>query len=79
VRQFRAQFNKEGLVIDESFNSGGQIPDRFIELLDRPVLAYWAVRNGRDWQWPPEANIGPKAMVINGWERIRERCLPLLP
>jgi tricorn protease len=67
VRQFRAQFNKEGLVIDERFNSGGQIPDRFIELLDRPVLAYWAVRDGRDWQWPPVANFGPKAMLINGW------------
>jgi tricorn protease len=67
VRQFRAQFNKEGLVIDERFNSGGQIPDRFIELLERPVLAYWAVRDGRDWQWPPVANFGPKAMLINGW------------
>ncbi|MFQ5739078.1 MAG: PDZ domain-containing protein [Acidobacteriota bacterium] len=67
MRQFAAQFQKDGLIIDERFNSGGQIPDRFIELLDRPPLSFWAVRNGRDWQWPPVANFGPKVMLINGW------------
>jgi len=67
VRQFRAQFNKEGLVIDERFNSGGQIPDRFIELLNRPPLAFWSVRDGHDWQWPPVAHFGPQVMLINGW------------
>jgi len=67
VRQFSAQFHKEGLIIDERFNSGGQIPDRFIELLKRPPLAFWAVRDGKDWQWPPVAHFGPKAMLINGW------------
>lgn len=66
-RQFNAQFTKEGLVIDERFNSGGQIPDRFIELLDRKPLAFWAVRDGKNWQWPPVASFGPKAMLINGW------------
>ncbi|HEX6791447.1 MAG TPA: PDZ domain-containing protein [Candidatus Krumholzibacteria bacterium] len=67
VRQFVAQFNKDGLVIDERFNSGGQIPDRFVELLNRKPLAFWAVREGVDWQWPQVANYGPKAMLINGW------------
>jgi tricorn protease len=67
VRQFTAQFNKDGLIVDERFNSGGQIPDRFIELLKRPALAFWAVRDGQDWQWPPMAHFGPKAMLINGW------------
>ena len=67
VRQFMAQFRKDGLIIDERWNSGGQIPDRFIELLDRPVLAYWAVRDGRNQQWPPVAHRGPEVMLINGW------------
>ena len=67
VRQFMAQWRKGGLVVDERFNSGGQIPDRFIELLNRPMLAYWAVRDGQDWQWPPVAHRGPKVMLINGW------------
>jgi tricorn protease len=67
VRQFYAQFTKQGLIIDERFNNGGQIPDRFIELLDRKPLAFWAVRDGSNWQWPPVANFGPKVMLINGW------------
>jgi tricorn protease len=67
VRQFAAQFRKEGLIIDERFNSGGQIPDRFIELLNRKPLAFWAVRDGMNWQWPPFAHFGPKVMLINGW------------
>ncbi|MCX6175285.1 MAG: PDZ domain-containing protein [Ignavibacteriales bacterium] len=67
VRQFAAQYKKDGLIIDERFNNGGQIPDRFIELLDRKPLAFWAVRDGMTWQWPPFANFGPKVMLINGW------------
>ena len=67
IRQFYAQMNKEGLIIDERFNSGGQIPDRFIELLDRDPLAYWAVRDGKDWAWPPSGSFGPKVMLINGF------------
>ncbi len=67
IRQFYAQLNKKGLVIDERFNSGGQIPDRFIELLDRKPLAFWAVRDGEDWAWPPAGNFGPKVMLINGF------------
>ncbi|MDX1583546.1 MAG: PDZ domain-containing protein, partial [Thermoanaerobaculia bacterium] len=67
VRQFMAQYTKDGLIIDERFNSGGQIPDRFIELLNRPPLAYWAVREGEAWRWPPVAHFGPKVMLINGW------------
>jgi tricorn protease len=66
-RMFLAQMDKEGLIVDERFNNGGQIPDRFIELLNRKPLAFWAVRDGKDWQWPPFANFGPKVMIINGW------------
>ncbi len=67
MRQFSAQWDKKALVIDERFNDGGQIPDRFIEMLNRDPLAYWAIRDGSDWPWPPYANFGPKVMLINGW------------
>jgi tricorn protease len=67
VRQFYGQMQKEGMIIDERFNSGGQIPDRFIELLDRDPLAFWDTRDGEDWAWPPAGNFGAKVMLINGF------------
>jgi tricorn protease len=64
VRQFTPQFTLDGLIIDERFNSGGQIPDRFIELLNRPLYNFWARREHRDWQTPfvsyfRKAGLGP--------------------
>ena len=76
-RQYMGQLGKEGLIVDERFNSGGQIPDRFVELLNRPVTNYWAVRDGKDWQWPPAAIPGPKVMLINGWSGSGGDCFPL--
>lgn len=67
LRQFNAQWDKKSLVIDERFNNGGQIPDRFIEVLNRKPLAYWAIRDGGAWPWPYAAHFGPKVMLINGW------------
>jgi len=67
VRQFMSQRIKEGLIIDERFNSGGQDPDRFIELLNRPVLSYQTRRYERDFQTPFIAHSGPKVMLINQW------------
>jgi tricorn protease len=67
LRQFIAQIDKQGVIIDERFNSGGQIPDRFVEILNRKPLAFWAVRDGRNWRHPGAAIYGPKAMLINGW------------
>jgi len=76
VRQFRGQWDKPGLIIDERFNSGGQIPDRFVELLGRKTLNKWGVRDGKDWQWPMVAHDGPTAMLINGWSGSGGDCFP---
>jgi tricorn protease len=76
VRQWRGQTTKEGLVIDERFNSGGQIPDRFVEMLNRPLRNFWGVRDGKDWTWPPIANFGPKVMLVNGWSGSGGDCFP---
>ena len=67
IRQFNAQWQKKALIIDERFNDGGQIPDRFIEMLNRDPLAFWAIRDGSPWPWPPYAHFGPKVMLMNGW------------
>jgi tricorn protease len=65
-RQFFGQRHLPALIIDDRWNGGGQIPTRFIELLNRPVVNFWARRHGNDWPWPPDAHFGPKAMLING-------------
>ena len=66
VRQYHGQAHLPAMVIDERWNGGGQIPDRFIELLNRPVTNYWATRDSKDWRWPMGVHAGPKAMLING-------------
>lgn len=65
-RQFFGQRDKAALIIDDRWNGGGQIPTRFIELLNRPVTNYWARRDGIDWTWPRDSHQGPKAMLANG-------------
>lgn len=65
-RQYFGQRGKDALIIDERWNGGGQIPTRFIELLNRPPTNYWARRDGNDWPWPPDAYFGHKCMLVNG-------------
>lgn len=67
LRQFIPQHNKKALIIDERFNSGGQIPDRFVELLNRPIYNYWARRDFEDYVSPWVNNPGAKVMLMNGW------------
>lgn len=67
MRQFKAQWHLPGLVIDERFNSGGRLADRFLELLGRRSYGYLGWRNGKDQQLPPVAHFGPQVMLINGW------------
>jgi tricorn protease len=64
-RYFFPQVDKEGLIIDERFNSGGQIADYYIDILRRPFASYWAPRHGADWRSPSAAVHGPKAMIID--------------
>jgi tricorn protease len=64
-RYFFAQTDREGLVIDERFNSGGLSPDHIILYLGRTWLHYWASRLGDDQTAPYAALPGPKAMIID--------------
>lgn len=64
-KQFIAQLDKEGIIIDERDNSGGQIPDFYTEKLKRQLLAIVAPRDTADIPWPPVAIYGPKVMIVN--------------
>lgn len=67
VRMYYGQLDKEGFIIDERFNGGGQLADRFLELLQRPVVYNLHWRHGKDHTQPIHANNGPMGMLINGW------------
>ena len=67
VRMYYGQLDKKGFVIDERFNGGGQLADRFLELLKRPVVYNLHWRHGQDHTWPIKTNTGPMGMLINGW------------
>ncbi len=75
-KNFYPQVEKEALIIDDRYNGGGFIPDRMIELLDRPVLNYWARRNSKPTATPAYAHVGPKAMLINGYAASGGDALP---
>jgi tricorn protease len=76
VRMFYGQLDKKGFIIDERFNGGGQLADRFLELMKRPVVynLYW--RHGRYHTWPIKTNTGPMGMLINGWAGSGGDALP---
>ncbi len=64
-RYFFAQVGKEGVVLDERFNHGGQLADYIIDYLRRPLMSRVVTREGDDWSSPTAAIYGPKAMIIN--------------
>jgi tricorn protease len=75
-RYFYSQLNKHGVVIDERFNGGGTAADYIIEMLNRPVMNYWATRDGKDFKTPLAAMDGPKVMIINEWAGSGGDALP---
>ena len=64
-RYFYSQVGKDGAIIDERFNEGGQLADYIIDHLKRPLLSKVVTREGHDWSSPSEAIYGPKVMIIN--------------
>jgi tricorn protease len=64
-RYFFAQVDKQAVVIDERFNSGGKSADYIIDYLRRPLLNYWTARGGKIYTTPGGAIFGPKVMIIN--------------
>jgi len=76
-RDYFSQLGKQGLVLDERFNGGGSVADYVVDLLDRPLLSYWATREGQPFASPNASISGPKAMVINELAGSGGDALPL--
>ena len=64
-RYFYPQAHKDGIIVDERFNGGGELADYYIDILQRPALSYWATRYGKDLKTPTASIQGPKALLIN--------------
>jgi tricorn protease len=64
-RDFYSQLDKDGLIVDERYNGGGQVADYVINALSRKVLCYWMNREQWVSQSPFSAFEGPKSMIIN--------------
>ncbi|MDH5198185.1 MAG: PDZ domain-containing protein, partial [Gemmatimonadota bacterium] len=67
VRQFNSQMLEDGLIIDERWNGGGQLADRFIEMMNREVVTRIYFRNGATQTVPGVNHLGSKVMLVNGW------------
>jgi tricorn protease len=64
-RYFFAQIGRQGAVIDERYNHGGDIADYVIEYLNRKPMGRIATREGEDITDPTQAIYGAKVMIIN--------------
>lgn len=64
-RYYMAQVGREGAVMDERFNTGGQIANYIIEIMQRKLTSYWYTRQGDVFTSPLDAIFGPKVMITN--------------
>ncbi|MGH9763086.1 MAG: PDZ domain-containing protein, partial [Blastocatellia bacterium] len=87
-RYYFSQLDRQGAVVDERFNGGGSAADYIIDYLRKPLMSYWAVREGEDFREPFGTMPGPKCMIINEyagsggdlmpWMFRREQIGPLI-
>jgi tricorn protease len=64
-RYYFAQLDKQGAVMDERFNSGGQAADYIINAMQRTLMSWWAPRYGAIYRTPQASILGPKVMITN--------------
>ncbi len=77
-RYYFAQTDKQGAIIDERFNGGGQIADYIVEVLGRKLQSYWAPRYGAIEHSPNDAIYGPKVMIANEYSGSGGDAMPWL-
>jgi tricorn protease len=64
-RFYFSQVDKQGAVIDERYNHGGEIADYIIDMVKRPLRNCAISREGEKFCSPLAQIYGPKTMVIN--------------
>ncbi|MBX3276744.1 MAG: PD40 domain-containing protein [Acidobacteria bacterium] len=77
-RYYFSQLDKQGAVVDERFNSGGQAADYVIDYLRKPLMSYWAVRDGEDYRTPFGTMPGPKTMLVNEYSGSGGDLMPYM-
>ncbi len=77
-RYYYAQDNKQGAIIDERFNAGGQVADYIIEAMKRSLLSYWSPRYGAIDRTPTAAILGAKVMIANEFSGSGGDAMPYL-
>jgi tricorn protease len=77
-REYFAQTDRQGAVIDERFNAGGQVADYIVEVLGRKPSAYWQPRYGAVERSPAASIQGPKVMIANEQSGSGGDALPWL-
>jgi tricorn protease len=65
TRYYYSQQQKDGAIIDERYNQGGQVADYIVNELDRKLMGYFALRDGKTSTSPTAGIYGPKVMIIN--------------
>ena len=75
-RYYFSQIDKEGVIIDERYNHGGDLSDYIIDNLLRRPMALVVTRWGQMQRAPYEALFGPKVMVINQYAGSGGDALP---
>jgi tricorn protease len=64
-RFYFAQVGKQGAIIDERYNHGGEVADYIIDMLKRPLRNCAISREGDAFCSPLAQIYGPKTMIIN--------------
>lgn len=64
-RYFFPQADRKAIIVDERFNGGGSLADYYIDILQRPLQAYWNSRYTNDMKSPSASIQGPKVMIID--------------
>ena len=66
-RLFYSQVDKDGLIVDVRWNSGGFPPDIYVERLLRKTRSFMYNPYSKNIKWPYSSQDGPKVCLINAY------------